>query len=225
MSTTKSYITIKGTKDGLHFYMSDLCSYQELIYELADKLEEHPHFLDGPLIRVAVYLGNRYLTREQENEIKDLIRSRGNIVVSKLESNVISKKALIEQQEKSNIQVLHKTIRSGQVIESKGHLLVLGDVNPGACLRANGHIYVLGYLRGMAHAGVAGDEQAIIAASILQPTQLRIANVVSRAPDDDQLTTEREFAYVEEGQICIDKIQHLSTVRNHFNDLINMAKQ
>ena len=71
------------------------------------------------------------------------------------------------------------TVRNGQRIDYQGNIIVMGDVNPGAEIVAGGNIIVLGNLRGMAHAGVSGDKRAIVMALCLQPTQLRIGNVIT----------------------------------------------
>ena len=52
---------------------------------------------------------------------------------------------------------LHRTLRSGHKVNYHGHIVVLGDVNPGAELIAGGNIIVWGRLRGVAHAGAGGD--------------------------------------------------------------------
>lgn len=222
MATIKPYVTIKGTKDGLVFNMDDSCSYQDLILELTDKLNHsHQSFLDGPLIRVTIKLGYRYLSSEQEKEIKDLIRSKGNLVIHKLESQVVSKDSMEEAHLKANIQIIYKTIRSGQLYQREGNVLILGDVNPGGCIQATGSIYVMGSLRGMAHAGYLGDETAIIAASILEPTQIRIANILSRPPDEwEEAEFEMEFAYIDQGTIVVDKLHHLLEIRPELKRLV-----
>jgi septum site-determining protein MinC len=58
---------------------------------------------------------------------------------------------------------------------------VLGDVNPGAEIVAEGNVMVWGRLRGMVHAGSKGNLKAVICALDLSPTQLRIADQVSAA--------------------------------------------
>lgn len=218
MSITKSYVTIKGTKDGLVFNMDDSCSYQDLILELTNKLERgnQTASLDTQtqVVRVSLLFGNRFLSKEQEKEIRSLIRSKGNLVVDRFESHVVSKEEVNKARLKANIQIINKTIRSGQLYNCDGNVLVLGDVNPGGCIQANGSIYVMGSLRGMAHAGFHGDENAIIAASVLQPTQLRIATIMSRPPDEWDIDLyQMEFAYIEAGQIIVDKLHHLAQIR------------
>ena len=79
--------------------------------------------------------------------------------------------------------LVRHTLRSGQRVAFDGHLVILGDVNPGAEVIASGDIVVVGALRGVAHAGARGDEKAVVVALDLRPLQLRIAHRVARAPD------------------------------------------
>jgi septum site-determining protein MinC len=74
--------------------------------------------------------------------------------------------------------VYRGNLRSGQVLERTEHVMVVGDVNPGAEVVSQGDILVWGRLRGIAHAGAAGDRRAIVVALKLDPIQLRIAGVV-----------------------------------------------
>lgn len=68
----------------------------------------------------------------------------------------------------------------------------------------------MGSLRGMAHAGIDGDDKAIIAASHMRPTQLRIAGIISRSPDEWGIEEAfMEFAYVKDGKMEIDKLHQL----------------
>ncbi|MEZ4679610.1 MAG: septum site-determining protein MinC [Caldilineaceae bacterium] len=77
-------------------------------------------------------------------------------------------------------------LRAGQVLQRHEHILVIGDVNPGATVISDGDILVWGHLRGMAHAGVYGDTSAIIAALNLSPVQLRIGDLVAIAPEPQE---------------------------------------
>jgi len=74
-----------------------------------------------------------------------------------------------------------KTLRSGKRIEYPGNVVVVGDVNAGAEIVADGHVVVWGRVRGMIHAGAKGDRSAVICALDLSATQLRIADEVSAA--------------------------------------------
>lgn len=78
---------------------------------------------------------------------------------------------------------LRQNLRSGQTVSHKGHLVIVGDVNPGAEIMAEGDIVVWGALRGIAHAGIGGNTSAEIRAIKLQPVQIRIAHAIARSPD------------------------------------------
>lgn len=100
---------------------------------------------------------------------------------------------------------LHRTLRSGAVVRFDGDLYVFGDVNPGAQIVATGNIVVLGALKGVAHAGAAGDESAFILAFDLRPTQLRIARKIAVPPArKSNAPPPPEVASVSEGQITIE---------------------
>jgi septum site-determining protein MinC len=78
--------------------------------------------------------------------------------------------------------LLQRTLRSGHSVRHPGHVVVIGDVNPGAEIIAGGHIVVWGRLRGVVHAGAAGDESSMVCALDLAPTQLRIAGHITVSP-------------------------------------------
>lgn len=78
---------------------------------------------------------------------------------------------------------IKRTIRSGQSISSDGNLVIIGDVNPGAEIRAKGDITVWGILGGIAHAGSEGNTQTRIRALKMNAIQLRIGDVFARRPD------------------------------------------
>jgi septum site-determining protein MinC len=72
--------------------------------------------------------------------------------------------------------LVRKRVRSGQVLRHPGHIVVIGDVNPGAQLIAGGDIIVWGKLHGVAHAGALGDASAVICALELMPGLIKIAD-------------------------------------------------
>ncbi|OPX87919.1 MAG: Septum site-determining protein MinC [Pelotomaculum sp. PtaB.Bin104] len=108
-----------------------------------------------------------------------------------------------------NTILVQRTLRSGQSIHYNGNVVVLGDVNPGAEIAATGNIIVMGSLRGVVHAGACGDEKAIILAFHLQPTQLRIANHITRPPDNEAVDPEYpEMAHIKGGVVTIESFQY-----------------
>ncbi len=104
--------------------------------------------------------------------------------------------------------LVQRTIRSGQRVFYKGNVVVLGDVNPGGEVVAGGNIIVMGTFRGIAHAGAHGRADVIVAALRLEPSQLRIAGYITRAPEGDfPLPFQPEIARVEDGIVIIEQYQ------------------
>ncbi|GIK73509.1 MAG: hypothetical protein BroJett021_24970 [Chloroflexota bacterium] len=74
-------------------------------------------------------------------------------------------------------------LRSGHRLRRSESILVIGDINPGAEVISDGDVLVWGRLRGIVHAGAAGNRRALVAALDLEPTQMRIADVTTIGPD------------------------------------------
>jgi septum site-determining protein MinC len=101
--------------------------------------------------------------------------------------------------------LIRRTLRSGQVVQYPGHVVVIGDVNPGAEIIAGGDVVVWGKLRGIVHAGATGDDEAVVCALNLAPLQLRIGNHIARAPEGREDLPERpEMASVQDGEIVAE---------------------
>ena len=216
-------VTIKGTKEGLVLHLDDSCSYDELKRELDHKLSANSRIQDERhLTSVKVDLGNRYLSALQLEELKDLIRQKKNFVVDDIESNVITKDEAKELLADTEVMTVSRIIRSGQVLEVPGDLLLIGDVNPGGTVIAGGNIYIMGTLKGIAHAGCFGNDQAVIAASSMKPSQLRISDCLNRTPDSLESNEKREMecAYINENrQIIVDRLQVLIQLRPNLTRL------
>ena len=105
---------------------------------------------------------------------------------------------------------LQMTIRSGVEIRHSGTVVVLGDVNPGGIIVANGDILVWGRLRGVAHAGANGNAKCLIMALQMEPTQLRIASFVARAPANSPEEYYPEVAYITPDGIRLTKAAEFS---------------
>ncbi|MBS4191460.1 septum site-determining protein MinC [Bacillus sp. FJAT-49705] len=215
-------VMIKGTKDGLIFQLDDSCSYEELKRELDYKLSESSRSREDHLITVKIQVGNRYLTNEQEEELKELIRQKKNLVIDSISSNVITKEEAAKLKEETEIVSIARIIRSGQVLHVAGDLLLVGDVNPGGTVIAGGNIFIMGALKGIAHAGFYGNKKAIVAASVMKPSQIRIGDCITRAPDNYQEDEKREMecAYInDKNQITVDRLQVLMHLRPNITRL------
>jgi septum site-determining protein MinC len=101
--------------------------------------------------------------------------------------------------------LLRGALRSGRVVSCPGHVVIIGDVNPGAEIVAGGDVIVWGKLRGLVHAGAYGDRDAVVCALEMIPTQLRIADIITISPagprDAEPIP---EIASIKNGQIVAE---------------------
>lgn len=103
--------------------------------------------------------------------------------------------------------VIRQTLRSGGEIRHGGDVVIIGDVNPGSSVIADGDILIWGCLRGTAHAGAKGNDRAVIMILRLAACQIRIAERVARVGADAGDRPEPEIAYITSEGI------HLTPVR------------
>lgn len=101
------------------------------------------------------------------------------------------------------------TLRSGQTLEAKESLVIIGDVNPGATVIAGGNIVILGTLKGSVVAGSNGNSHAFVMALSMNPIQIQIADVIARNSDNRQLKKQKKeamIATIVKEQICIESV-------------------
>lgn len=201
-------ITIKGMADGMYIEVkgNDLDTLKVLLNEKIAKAGEF--FKGGRLIEVRgddLSPENRLellLLLKYKYDFKVDIQGVGiseadNVKVDQIKANSL-------EAEEGLSKFVHGTLRSGQEIAFNGNIVVIGDVNPGAQLKAKGNIVVLGSLKGLAHAGIGGNTKAVVAAYSLLPTQLRIADLIVRPPEDDMQYKYPEIARIVNGEVVIE---------------------
>ena len=213
----KYSVEFKGTKDGVTIYCLESAGFEEVLRDLADRLKQRADFFAEAKVRVDI--GNRSLTDDEKVQLAQVIAENSKLELVGIQSTaqrppIVTPAKRRGETEDLNLEgfkegrslVIKRTLRSGQGVHFPGNVTVLGDINPGAEVVAEGDIYVFGTLRGTAHAGVGGDRSASVVALRLAPTQLRIADIISRAPDDSTLPDQPEYAYISEDRIMIATI-------------------
>lgn len=109
---------------------------------------------------------------------------------------------------KGNTLLMEGPLRSGHKVDYDGNVVVMGDVNAGAEIRATGHIIIFGALRGMVHGGADGDTKAKVYALMLFPTQLRIADHITCPPPGYEEIAGKapEIAKISDGKVVIEQL-------------------
>ena len=195
-----SEIKIKGIREGLLINMSE-GEWSDLEQTLLSHIDEQGDFLKGA--QITLEIGNQILKAADLGHLRDVLSERGIILRAVLTNSPTTEIAAQDlglatrlskpRPERSTrpldtkligdeAVLVQRTLRSGHNINYFGHVIVVGDVNPGAEIIAGGNVVVWGRLRGTVHAGADGDQNAIICAIDLSPMQLRIADQISVAP-------------------------------------------
>jgi septum site-determining protein MinC len=194
-------VQIKGIREGLLITLGE-GTWQELKDSLVEHIQQQKEFLRGG--RVAVDVGNQALNAVELCEMRDQLSDSGITIwavlcnspktirtaqtlglATKLTTSGFEQKSKHGETHLYDGEVavlVQRTLRSGYSLQHPGHVVVLGDVNPGAEIIAGGNVIVWGRLRGVVHAGAEGDELAIVCALDLSPTQLRIAGHIALTP-------------------------------------------
>lgn len=179
----------------------------ELCFEECDNLSEallllqkKKSFFKGSET-VITYSGIRFGYNEEmafEKEIKSLF-GKGALLEKKhrLSKRQIEYSLLPDEK---ICMVVNKSLRSGEVIESRGDVLVYGDVNPGATISARGNITVIGAFRGNAH--ITGDGK--VYATYMNPGQIKIGKVCSYNKKTDNVDS--AVATAENGEIILQRL-------------------
>ncbi len=231
-TTSRAYVNIKGTSDGLVIHLG-AGDWNTLLIALAEKLDRTPSFFRGG--RVALNVGPRQLTAAQLEVVGNLLSKFQISLWAVLSDSVETQRVAAEMGLETSLTLsrtehllgekiggherviadgeqailLRRILRSGQSVCHTGHVIIIGDVNPGAEIIAGGDVVVWGRLRGNVHAGSNGNDQAVVCALVLAPMLLRIAGYVARSPGrEDSEAYEQsvvpEVAFVHNGQIVAE---------------------
>ncbi len=197
MNEANSIIQIKGLRDGLLVSLDD-APWNVQRAALIAQVDAQPSFFQGA--RLALDVASQVLHVTELVALRDELSERGISLWAVVSESPTTEKTAqllglatriskprpeesrqfsVENLGEETAMFLNRTLRSGTRIEFAGHVVVLGDVNPGAEIIAEGNVIIWGRLRGMVHAGSKGNRTATICALDLSPTQLRIADEVS----------------------------------------------
>lgn len=105
-------------------------------------------------------------------------------------------------------RIVSRPVRSGQQVFAEGtDLIVLGAVNPGAEVLAEGSIHVYGPLRGRALAGIGGQSEARIFCQSLEAEVIAIAGVYRVLEEPDAQFAGRQVqVYLRQGNLMIEPV-------------------
>lgn len=228
----KHAVVIKSQGDSINIMLDDSVGFEVLLENLRKKVSDAKQFFEGATANIA--FKGRGLSAIEETQLLKVITTETTMKVTLAAPESLvqkpppapakaaqkPKKEAAAIKETKSVMVAPSTIsynesntayyqgglRSGQSIKFGGSVVIIGDVNPGSEVIAEGNVTVLGSLKGMAHAGVFGDNSCYVSALVLQPTQLRIANLITYvppAPKNKKEPQKASIAYVKDGQVFV----------------------
>ena len=197
-------IVVKGNRDGINVIINinKFKDFEHMLESLVKRLSVGSMFYKGCTIKITTEL--KYINQRQFAKLKDVLFEKFLVKDCIFEDSNEKPSKVFSGIYEGRTKFLRKTVRSGQVINYSGNIVVIGDVNAGSEIYAGGNIIVFGSLRGYVHAGFGGNSKAIVASICLQPEMLQIANIVTRSPEDNIRPEYPEVARIKGNMIIVE---------------------
>jgi septum site-determining protein MinC len=207
-------VVIKGNKYGIIVVLSPDISFDELKQLVKTKFQESSKFFENA--KMAISFEGRKLTNEEQREILDIINENTDMhIICVMDNDPETEERFHKTLDQKLMELSNNTgqfykgiLRSGASLEFETSVVIIGDVNHGARVVSKGNIIILGSLKGTAYAGATGNTSSFVVALDMSPTQIRIADVIARAPDKPvkNEVKEAKIAFLEEGNIYIEPL-------------------
>lgn len=223
-------VIIKSNRYGMTVRLSSDLPFPELLEAVAEKFRESANFFRDA--SMAVTFQGRVLTNDQENRLVDAIMENSRIQIvcvvdERPQEEAYYKEAvrLASELDTRNGQFYRGNLRSGQSLETDVSVVILGDVHPGASVTSKGNVVVLGACRGNVYAGASGSRDCFVAALVMKPIQIRIADKLARSAitkrtDNADYALDPKIAYVKDDHIYVKNL-----VRSTLNDILGDTEE
>ena len=179
----KDAVLIKSFPHGINLILKDEVPFDSILDEIALKFAEAKAFFGKA--SMALSIEGRELTEIEELRILDAIRTNSNLQIAcivgrdeEIDRKYVKALHQVEQRltDGSEGQFYKGSLKNGEVIETEGSIVILGDVYPGCAVISARNIIVLGGLYGEAYAGGNGQEGAYVVALEMEPERLKIGD-------------------------------------------------
>ena len=218
---SEEQILIKGISDGLLVTVREN-PWKEAKALVFEKIDEKETFFKGA--RFAIDVGSLSLKAADLSKFRNDLSDRGitlwailsnsDVTINTAQMLGLATQLSVRQNHEKQKQSstffegdsavwVEKTLRAGYKVETKCHVIVMGDVNPGAEIISAGNILVWGKLGGSVFAGADGDRAARVFALELDPINLRISDVIAN-PLNKKRKKQPEMAIIKENEIIIE---------------------
>lgn len=206
-------VVLKVKKDRLKIYLDPDIEFSEIKRNLLDKITELKAFVGS--VRTALEFTGREISDNEEDELLEIIRENSDMevtyVLSNGEESPKMKAVFNSLKGEGKVKFYKGILRSGNLLEYDGSIIIFGDVNPGGIVKAGDSVIVLGYLNGTVYAGTESGKNAFIGALHMNPIQIKIGDYIARNPNPQMENNKKikkdsgfEIAYVNGENIFIE---------------------
>ena len=184
----RSCIRISSTKDEIRITVNAAVEFDEVLEEFRSKLPRIKKYYEKN--RLPIHSVGKALKENEQTAVRTVLKPEIDTKITFGEASEVLglhaiKRTFESSVETSETKFIRGNLRSGQREEFSGSIAILGDLNYGAEVIAGENIIVTGKIRGLAHAGANGNKKAIISANSIEPTQVRISNILKEIPEND----------------------------------------
>ena len=178
-------VQIKGNRKGLVIRLYPRADLQAIKTDLTSKLESANGFFAGA--KFSLHRDQQALPANEQQEIEEILRRYGLVPAmtmplttpepSRKGNPVVTPERPLPSGTQP-AQIVRQGLRSGQSVTYAGSVLVLGDVNMGAKVEAEGSVLVFGRCRGTVMAGTNGNRKARVVCHSFHGTLVAIADII-----------------------------------------------
>lgn len=214
-------VRIKGTRNGLVIVLDPSCDFEVIKESLLQKMETAKGFFKGAKFSLAQ--SHKDIPTNQKNELENICRKFGLVPNTEEYTGTKSdfspvkvEPSFVNDSPGEAALLVRRSIRSGQKISSPAHVIILGNVHPGAEIVAGGNVLVVGYCRGVIRAGAEGNRKAKVIAHPLNPTIISIADRKYTPNHNEKFPFECQLAMLKGEEIIFKpylKMEDLSLVK------------
>lgn len=184
----RSCIRISSTKDEIRITVNAATEFDEVLEEFRSKLPRIKKYYEKN--GLPIHIVGKALKENEQTAVRTVLKPEIDTKITFGEASEVLglhaiKRTFESSVETSETKFIRGNLRSGQREEFSGSIAILGDLNYGAEVIAGENIIVTGKIRGLAHAGANGNKKAIISANSIEPTQVRISNILKEIPEND----------------------------------------
>ncbi|WP_395318795.1 septum site-determining protein MinC [Fructilactobacillus frigidiflavus] len=194
-------VVLKGTQNGFEVILNDADSFEEIkneFTELLDQLVKKSDYSTKKGMHFDIITGNRALSVEQKQALRDIVNKRDNLVINEFKADVMSNDEAYHLRDENRVTIIDQTIRNGQDLKIKGDVLFLGKIHKGGKLITNGNLFCMGNVEGIVQVGFPVDESKLAVGNFHSAQQVRIGEQIEVIADKKEEISEnlRTVVYV-----------------------------